>query len=290
MKPMNPMRVLRDILLPLALVAMLCLQPQAGAADLTIGIFPRRDAATTVRMFLPLAEKLELQLGRRVHLETASDFEHFHRRLTDYRFDLVHLNQYQYIKAQRELGYQAIARNQEFGQDTIRGAIYVRWDSGIQSLQQLRGKHIMFGGGPSAMMSYLVPSYLLRQAGLGPDDYRASFANSPPNSLLATYLQQADAGGAGDVVIDLPVVRKRIDVRQLRILATSEPLPHLPWAVSPRLDPSLRDRLQQALVGLSDSEAGRSALQAAALTGIESAVDSDYDSCREIIASQQPES
>ena len=270
-----------------ALIALVILAPitTAFADPLMIGIFPRRDAVTTAKLFRPLSDYLEKRLGVPVEFEMSPDFDTFLTRLEERRYDLVHLNPYDYISVHDKLKYDALVQNEEFGEKTIKGAIYVHHDSGITQLQQLRGKKILFGGGPRAMMSYIVPTYLLRQAGLRKGDYQESYAINPPNAVLAVYLNQADAAGAGEVVRRLPVVTSKIDVGKLDVIAESEPLPHLPWAVKREMPESLKNRLRELLVDLKDSEQGRKILKQARLSAFNPVQDSDYDLHRKIIES-----
>jgi phosphonate transport system substrate-binding protein len=149
----------------------------------------------------------------------------------------------------------------------------------------LKGKSILFGGGPRAMMSYIVPTYLLQQAGLTKDDYQESYAINPPNAVLATYLRRADAGGAGEVVQRLPVVTKKIDVSQLDVIAVSQPLPHLPWAVKREMASELKQRIERILVNLKQSEEGRQILKQARLSAFNPVTDKDYDAHRAIVDS-----
>jgi phosphonate transport system substrate-binding protein len=260
-----------------------CLNGNALADPFLIGIFPRRDAAVTAKLFRPLADYLEEQMKRPVELELSPSFDIFLERLKTRRYDLVHLNQFDYINAHEHFGYIALVQNEEFGEKTIRGAIYVRRDSGIQRLEQLRGRKILFGGGPRAMMSYIVPTYLLQQAGLEAGDYQESYATNPPNAVLATYLRQADAGGAGEVVQRLPIVSSKINIDELAVIAVSEPLPHLPWAVKQELDNDLKARITRLMLGLKESQRGRDILRQARLSAFNPVSDRDYDSHREII-------
>ena len=256
------------------------LQPEE---TLRIGIFPRRDPLVTIRLFKPLQTYLEEQLGIPVKLETASSFSRFEDMLEQNPFDLVHFNQCHYIEAHESTGYEVIAQNEEFGKETLSGAIFVRKDSGINSLEQLKGKRILFGGGQKAMISYVVPRYLLIESGIQPVDYTERFAKSPPNALLALHQGLVDASGAGAVVAQLPLVTEKIDTSQLTMLAQSAPLSHLPWAVKPDMDAGLKAKIRSLLIGLKDSDAGREILKAARLTALNPARDSDYDEHRAII-------
>ncbi len=258
-----------------------------GMADsgepLRLGIFPRYNYTETIKSFTPLAEQLTRTLGRRVELETASDFSTFWQAVAARRYDLVHFNQYHYIKAHRELRYEVFARNREGGSDTIKGALLVRRDSGIGRLADLKGKRILFGGGRDAMQAYILTTHLLRRAGLKSNDYVELFAINPPNAVIATYQRHADAAGAGDRVLVMPVVAERIDTKAMKLLAVSEAVAHLPWAVKAELNPALTQRIGATLLELGDSEPGRAALAAAKLTGFSATRDADYDPLRRIV-------
>ena len=121
------------------------------------------------------------------------------------------------------------------------------------------------------------------EAGLGAGDYQELFAVNPPNAVIAAYLGRADACGVGDVVTRLPIVRARSDPEQLRALATSAPVPHLPWAVSAEMPEALKERVQSLLLDLAGTEEGRQVLESAQLTGLNPANDADYAPHRAIV-------
>ncbi|HYA47201.1 MAG TPA: PhnD/SsuA/transferrin family substrate-binding protein, partial [Burkholderiales bacterium] len=135
---------------------------QAAEEPLTLGVFPRNNSAETVRQFAPMAAYLGERLGREVTLVTSKNFESFWNVVSARRYDIVHYNQYHFIRSAQS--YQVIAHSQEFGKDAVAGALYVRKDSGITKVSQLRGRTIIFGGGKDAMLSYIAPRYLLMQA------------------------------------------------------------------------------------------------------------------------------
>lgn len=248
---------------------------------LLVGIFPRRNPALTARMFSSLSANLQQALQCPVRIRTAKDFPTFWRGVESRTYDLVHYNQYHYIRSADS--YQVIARNEEFGSDRVAGAIYVRRDSGIERLGDLAGKRIVFGGGPSAMMSHIVPRFLLLEAGLGPGQYDHEYAPNPPNAVISVFYKQFAAAGAGDVVMRLPLVTRIVDTDQLKIIARSAPIAHLPWAVKRELPKPLKRRVQHALISMEATAAGREALRLAGLTGLVAAQDSDYERVRSIV-------
>lgn len=269
----------------LLLLLLISPNPCTGvlADPLLVGIFPRRDAIVTANIFRPLTRYLEERLKRPVTLELSPNFDVFLERMQQRRYDLVHLNQFEYINAHERLGYDALVQNEEFGETTISGAIYARRDSAIKHLEDLRGKTIIFGGGPRAMMSYIVPTYLLRLAGLKAGDYQEIFAINPPHAVISTYLKRADAGGAGEVAQRLPMVSKKIDVNELAVIAVSEPLPHLPWAVKQEMDADLKAEIKNLLLELKTTSNGKQILKQARLSAFNPVEDKDYDAHRAIV-------
>lgn len=256
---------------------------QEAGEPIRMGIFPRRNTETTYTMFKPLADGLSQSLGRKVELETSHDFVSFWQQVEKQRYDIVHYNQYHYVRSHKDYGYQVIVHNVEFGQGKISGAILVRKDSGINSLADLKGKKIAFGGGRRAMLAYIVTTYLLRNAGLNEGDYFEQFALNPTKACMATYYHQTAAAGAGDYVLDLPGVQQEIDVNELKYLAVGEKLAHLPWAVRKDHTTELATKIQKYLISLKETSQGQAILDAAGLTDMAPAQDSDYDPHRRII-------
>lgn len=274
----------RRIVSLLWLIAMAFTAPVIQAAEdpLIMGIFPRNRAAETTAMYTPLANYLSERLGRKVILVTSKDFDTFWNGVMERRYDIVHYNQYHYVTSSQS--YKVVANNQEFGKNAVAGALYVRKDSGITNVSQLRGRTIVFGGSKDAMLSYIAPRFLLMQAGLQEGDFKTEFAVNPPNALLALYHRQADAAGGGEILINLPAVKNAVNAQELTLLATTEPLLFLPWAVKRTMSVKLAESIQSILLDLGESDAGKNVLKAAKTTGIGKAVDRDYDPHRKITA------
>ena len=268
-------RTLATLAGALLLAAAATVPARAADSSLVLGVFPRYNATETTTMYTPLADHLSKRLGHtRVTVVTSKDFDSFWKGVEEQKYDIVHFNQYHYIRSAQS--YRVVAHSQEFGRSAVAGAVYVRKDSGITDLAQLKGRTVIFGGGKDAMLSYIAPRFLIMKAGLKESDFKTEFAVNPPNALLALYHKQADAAGGGDILIDLPVVRNAINAGELKILAATEPLLFLPWAVKRNMPAKLREQIQAVLTELGQSDAGRDVLKAAKTTGIEKAEDKDY--------------
>lgn len=280
-------RTIVRVLYSLILVMNVVMVPMAQATDdgLTMGVFPRLNASETTKRYAPLADYLSKRLGRKVVLVTSKDFSSFWHGIDEQRYDIVQYNQYHYIRSAKT--YRVIAHNKEFGKSTLAGVLYVRKDSGITNIAQLRGRTVLFGGGEDAMIGYIAPMYMLLQSGLKKDEFKAQFAINPINSVFGVYRKQADAAGSGDGAIEQPVLKNAINTEELSILAVSEELLHLPWAVKRTMSVKQLDAIRSALVDLESNEAGRQILKSAVLTGIGRADDKDYDPHRNMVRAVQ---
>jgi len=222
-----------------------------------------------------MADYLGERIGRKVQLGTAKNFEVFWNGVAERRYDIVHYNQYHYIRSAR--AYEVVAHIEESEKSTLSGVIYVRKNSGLTALSQLKGRTVIFGGGEDAMISHIANRHQLLQAGLKKDDFKSLFSVNPSSALLALHRGVADAAGTGEGIAGLQTVREAIDISELAALGTSTPLLQLPIAVKRDIPAKLRASIQSALLDLKKSEAGRHVLASALMTGMGKAEDKDYD-------------
>lgn len=254
-------------------------------AVVKMGVFPRRSPEITKQAFKPLANRLSKELGEEVQLIVPKTFKEFWTAVKNNQFDLVHYNQYHYIRSHREQGYRVIVANEEFGHKKLSGIIAVRKDSGINSVADLRGKMIVFGGSKKAMGSYIAPTAILKKAGLKEGrDYLVNFASTPPDAVLGLMSDVGSAAGAGNAAVE--IIRdegKNIDTSKMKTLATSEPFTHLPWAVSTSVSEAKAKKIQAIMTNLSKSKEGKKILVSAKVTGFYAVTDHDFSKVREMI-------
>lgn len=268
------------------LLLMLLVQPALAIAvdTLTLGVFPRRSVEVSEKLFQPLADYLGRQLGLKVELLIPPDFPAFWQAVEQERFQLVHYNQYHYLKAHKNHGHRVILMNEEHGSPRLGAAVLVNRDSDVREIGDLRGRKVLFGGGRDAMVSYIMAVDLLRQAGLQDWDYVSGFALNPIAAAKSLHYRQADAACAGDALPKMKNVRwGQGRPPQFRVLAGSEQIAHLPWAVSALVDQRLAMRIRETLIGLKQTRTGRAILKQAHLTGLVAADDADYALPRQIV-------
>ncbi len=275
--------LIKKVLLMLSI--FICMNANSAIAEevIKMGIFPRKPALETTQAYEPLAKYLSSKIGKRVELVVSKDFQTFWEGVKKKEYDLVHYNQYHYIKSHKELDYDVILMNEEFGSPKVNAAIIVRKDSGINSVADLKGKKILFGGNKQAMQSYIGAVQILKNGGLKQGSYAEDFAVNPPNVVLAVFNKMADAGGIGEVLLQLQKIKEKVDVTQLKVLARGDDLPMLCWAVKKEMNKDLAQKIQKTMIGLKNDEAGKNILKGAEATAFVSAADKDYDIIRKIV-------
>jgi phosphonate transport system substrate-binding protein len=179
------------------------------------------------------------------------------------------------------MNYRSLVQNEEFGQNTLTAVMYTRKDSGINSISDLKGKKVIFGGGKKALFAYIAPTYLLRVNGLQKGDYKEQIAKNPYNSIYAVFNKVGEAGCASNITLGLPNVKKKIKVDDLKKIGEIGPLPHLLWAVTQGMEPDMYKKVKTFYLELARTEEGKKILKKAKLTNFSEVT--DYSLVKKVI-------
>jgi phosphonate transport system substrate-binding protein len=130
------------------------------------------------------------------------------------------------------------------GSTSYVAAMYVRADSNIQTLADMKGRSIAWAD-PNSASGYLIPRAELRAKGIDPDKYfgRTGFAGGHEQAVVAVLGRQYDAGvawtsGIGDRAkgftrgaLRLMVDHGLLDMSKLRIIWESRPIMNGPFVL-----------------------------------------------------------
>ncbi|MCQ4162205.1 phosphate/phosphite/phosphonate ABC transporter substrate-binding protein [Roseomonas sp. GC11] len=142
----------------------------------------------------------------------------------------------------------------------------VRKDSGITSLEQMRGKSLAWAD-PNSTSGYLVPRSELRGAGIDINHYfsRTGFAGGHEQAVVAVQQKQYDAAvtwasGQGDVAqgysrgnLRAMVEKKMLDMNDMRIIWTSRPILNGPLVVRSDLPEGFKQDMTQFHMALASA-------------------------------------
>ncbi|MBI1864967.1 MAG: PhnD/SsuA/transferrin family substrate-binding protein, partial [Nitrospirae bacterium] len=143
--------------------------PQAAQeAPLRFGVLYLLSPKELYERWTPFAEYLSRKTGRKVDLVIPRNFDHLVELARSGQLDLLFINPYVYILLKKEIGVEPVAAQVAYGNTFAPSYIVVRKDSGIKTLDDLRGKRIAFVS-HLASSGYLVPRAYLMSQGIDVD-------------------------------------------------------------------------------------------------------------------------
>jgi phosphonate transport system substrate-binding protein len=175
------------------------------------------------------------------------------------------------MRLQDRAGAEPLLLTERDGAGTYRSVVFVRRDSGIATLDDLRGRSIAFQN-TSSTSAYVLPALQLLRHGLSlqillspmdrpaPGDVGYLFARSELNIATWVHKRLVDAGTISNLDWDNP---RRIppSYRQdFRVVAESGPYPRALEVVRGDLEPKVRERLRQVLQEAGNDPDAREAL------------------------------
>jgi phosphonate transport system substrate-binding protein len=114
---------------------------------------------------LASGEEFAQLVGMPVRVTVASDYAAVIEALRNRSADLAFVHPGGYVLASREAKARIVAKNLWHGKSSFTARIYVRRDSGIKAVEDLRGKTIAFVD-PASSSGYIYPMVLLIKRGL----------------------------------------------------------------------------------------------------------------------------
>jgi len=259
---------------------------QSGAAwpEIKLGVLPRLSAVEMTAMFGPLAEYLSKETGEKVSLVIPKDFAAYMDAVKSGQVDLGYSNPVVYVELKEGVSLEPLALTSEVkGGTKFRGIIIARKDSGIQKVQDLKGKKLIFVDKDSAA-GYVFQMHFLSEAGLDvkKDFTTLPFAKKHDNVTMAVFNKAADAGGIRED--DFDKMKDKVDLSQIKIVGYTEFFPNWPVYATPKLAKDKAGKVREALLKLkpNDPQAAK-VLNPAKLTGCVPVTDKDYDNLRKAL-------
>jgi phosphonate transport system substrate-binding protein len=282
----------RLFLLALSLLILAGCKTEGQRPVVKIGYMLCNNEEETMSRFLPITRYLSEKCGVDF-VAVPVDTLDFEKRFKAGEFTFTHSNSLIYVILRENHGLELVASEKrgKFGARSA-GALIARKGSGIEKLDDIRGKRLAFGP-MLAPTGYLAEYDLMLSAGINPEHDLGTYS-IPPGSFKHEKLIYGVLYGQYDVaaapVLDLETMTRegKIAPDDFIILAQSTPIPYCTFGVAKGTDPALVKKVKDALLALKPEDTAEvdgerlKVLKAAWIDGYEELLDSDYDPIREM--------
>jgi len=236
----------------------------------------------------PLVEYLRKETGLPLKQIFPDTFDEHMKMVGQGKIDISFSNPLAYVKMAHRYDARAFARIvEEDGKPSFRGHIICRNDNpSIQSIEDCRGKR-WIAVDPTSAGGYLFALGHFFDHGIKKEDF-AEIAFSPgpggkqEKVVLAVYAGRYDIGTVREGALN--VVAEKIDVSEIRIVASTQYYPGWVYAVRKGLDPAVVERIKEALLRLERrNPEHETILRAAHFSGAIASSDKDFEPVRELL-------
>lgn len=207
-----------------------------------------------MRKFTPLAQYLEKKLGMKVEFTPVSDYPAAVEALVNKKVELVWFGGFTHVQAQIRSGGKIIPIAQRVEDTKFTSVFIAKTDSGIKTLQDLKGKQVSFGS-QSSTSGHLMPRSNLLNAGLDPekDFKRVAYSGAHDATIASVVSGKVDAAALDVTVWKKFVAEGKVDTKAVDVFFTTPPFFNYNWSVHADLPAELREKVKAALLALDDS-------------------------------------
>ncbi len=210
--------------------------------------------------------------------------------------DIAAINTFSYLMANAKYGAEAKLRVvREGDQTSYKGQFITRFDSGINSIEDINGRSMAYVD-PSSTSGYILPKALLESKGIKPSE--TVFAMRHDNVVTMVYQGQVAAGATyyappdpetGEIMdARMRVLKQFPDVaKKIKIIGFTQDIPNDPWVFRKNMSETMKNKIIDALIQFVKTPEGKKSLyDIYDITGLVRTEDSDYDGLRKLLESQ----
>lgn len=272
------------LIILVALCTALCAVHSAHAAGnsdpdiIKLALLPDENASTVIKNNQGLKNYLEDKLGKKVELIVTTDYSSMIEAMRHGRVDIAYLGPLSYVMAKSKSEIEpfvAVSRN---GSATYQSVIIAGVESGIQSIEGIKGKNMAYGDQASTS-SHLIPKSILAEHGLqAKQNYNEHFLGAHDAVAMSVQSGKADAGGLSKTIFNSLVERGIIKPEKVKVIVESKPFPEYPWTLRSDLNPELKEKIREVFVSIKDKDI----LKTFKADGFAVITDKDYDAVRDL--------
>ena len=238
------------------LIALLLPTGAIAEETLVLARAPQLSASVTAQQWTPFVKYLSEQAGVEISLKVYTERSKFEDELKAGKVALYFGNPGYGIVGHLKHGYMPLVRSDR---KLLEGIVVVRKDKNIEKVKQLNTKVIAFPAETAFAASLLLRAQLKNEFNL---DYQPLYAGSHGNAYRAVLIGKAAAAGGVKRTFEHESVAVR---EQLNIIYTTPGMKQHPLMVHPAVSGKVRRLIQDAILKLNKSDAGKKMLKSVKL-------------------------
>ena len=268
----------------MAMILAGCGEPELGTEDnpIVMAFVPSLDSQEVLASGDAIATMLQEETGLVVEPNVGTDFAAVREAMGAGQAHVGWLNTFNYILASEKYEVEVGLVTQRYGATSYLGQINVGADTGITTIEDLKGK-VMCWVDPNSTSGYIIPRIFLQANGVDPDNDFAQTveAGSHDQVIVAVYNGDCDAGATFDdardnVEDDFPDVKEKV-----LVLATTAEIPNDSVSFIKDFPAEMRQQIIDALLAYAETDEGKDALNTLYdIEGLQTADDTFYDGFR----------
>ena len=248
---------------------------------INFGVIPTAGSTSMKENFSGLTEHLNKKLGINVELQLAGDYTGVITGMQHKHIDVAYFGPESYVQAQKRANAEALVVevDAESGLPGYRGIILTKKDSGLNTLESIKGKTWAFTSSQSTSGT-LVPTVMFSKSGIDPQKYfsKVLYSGGHEASILSIKAGKIDAASTNTLDFNRGLGKAWTE-NDFNIIWTSDLIPGSPMAVRGDLPESLKKALKEAFISYNDKDG----LNKLKIKGYIEANDSMYNPIRDLI-------
>lgn len=218
-----------------------------------MGFVPLKNSEQLVEDVKPIAEYLSERLGVKVEAFTASNYIGVVEGIGSGSVDFGIIPPFSALLAQKQSNAEPLLTSKgTTGKPGYTAELYIRKDSDIKTLQDVKGKKVAFVD-PSSSSGYIYPGAMLVNAGLDLEkDISYQFSGGHDKSLQLLLNKDVDVIATFDGVPERYAKDFPNAVTDTKKLATSDLIPGIMVTASHNMDKELQEKLKKALLDIEN--------------------------------------
>lgn len=234
---------------------------ETSAKPIKMAIISLASPSKIYQQWQAFADYLSLKIGRDVEIVVPRGFKKIKQAVEKKEVDIFYVNSYLFYKLKKKGKAVAIAQMQSLIGSTVSNSVlFVRNDSDIKSIKDLKGEKIAFVS-PMGAGGYLAPRATFYKEGIKTKtEVDEQFTKNLTSSIHKVLLGDVKAGTMCG--LNFKLMEKRMASGDLRIIATSDDYPENAFGARPGLAKELREKISSVIISMYDDAEGRKVLAA----------------------------